>query len=92
MTTCPRCAAALHPLADLARLALQTAERAGQGLHALQNRRIAVPTLVTLALQEGHLDGRILAARLACHAGTCSPHPAQNTGTQPPTLSGSHRR
>lgn len=70
--TCPRCGSAMHPLADLAKLALQTSDRAGQGLHALDNRRLAVPSIVPVALQEAHLDGRILALRLACHAGTCT--------------------
>lgn len=70
-STCPRCGAALHPLADLVKLAQQTSDRAREGLHALENRRIAVPSLVPVALQEAHLDGRILAARLACHAGVC---------------------
>ncbi len=84
MTACPHCGAQLHPLADLARLALQISTRSGQGLHALENRRIAVPSVVPVALQEAHLDGRILAARLACHAGTCA---APESASSPTTAS-----
>jgi hypothetical protein len=54
--TCPRCGAPLHPLADLA---------------ALETRRLALPSVVAVALQEARLDCRILAERLSCHAGLC---------------------
>ncbi len=68
---CPRCGSDLHPLADLVKLAKQTSARAAHGLEALENRRLAVPSAVPVALQECRLDCRILAERLACHAGTC---------------------
>ncbi len=71
--TCPRCHAELHPLSDLVKLARQTSDRAAHGLEALENRRLAVPGAVPVALQEAKLDCRILAARLACHAGACAP-------------------
>ncbi len=73
MRVCPRCGAELHPLADLVKLARQTSARAAHGLEALQNRRLAVPSAVPVALQEAHLDCRILAERLACHAEACGP-------------------
>ncbi len=73
MSACPRCGAELHPLADLVKLARQTSARAAHGLEALQNRRLAVPSAVPVALQEAKLDCRILAERLACHAETCGP-------------------
>ncbi len=68
---CPRCGAVLHPLADLVKLARQTSARAAHGLEALENRRLAVPSAVPVALQETQRGCRILAERLACHAGTC---------------------
>jgi hypothetical protein len=73
MTTCPRCGAPLHPLADLVALALQTSGRAADALAALEARRLALPSIVPVALQEAHLDGRSLAERLTHHAGTCTP-------------------
>jgi hypothetical protein len=69
---CPRCGAELHALVDLVKLARQTSGRAADALHALETRRLALPSIVGVALSEAHLDGRLLAARLACHAGTCS--------------------
>lgn len=69
--TCPRCGAELHLLAALVLLARQISQRSAHGLDALENRRIAVPSAVPVALKESHLDCRILAERLACHAGLC---------------------
>ncbi len=68
---CPLCGTPLHPLADLVTLARQASARAAHGLEALENRRLAVPSAVPVALQEAKLDCRILAERLACQAGTC---------------------
>lgn len=70
-STCPRCGVPLHPHEGLHRLALQISQRSAHGLEALENRRLAVPTAVSVALQEAKLDCRILANRLACHAGLC---------------------
>lgn len=98
-TPCPRCGAEVHPLVDLAKLARQTSGRAADALHALETRRLALPSIVPVALQEAHLDGRILAARLSCHAGTCAvperaptqaPPAEQATGPQPPTTERNH--
>lgn len=79
--TCPRCGAELHPLANLVKLARQTSGRAADALQALETRRLALPSIVGVALSEAHLDCRLLAERLSCHARTCAP---RSTSSAPP--------
>lgn len=72
LSTCPRCGAALHPLADLANLALQLRQTAAAARRDLDRMRLAFPSTVGAALAEIRLDAPILARRIACHAGACS--------------------
>ena len=70
---CPRCASERHTMASCIEVLRQTSARSAHALEALQNRRLAVPSAVPVALQEAKLDCRIVAERLACIAGTCQP-------------------
>lgn len=74
---CQRCGQPVYPLGDLAALARQISNRAGEGLQALDRMRLAIPSTVGAALQEARLDGAILDRRISCHAGTCLKAPLQ---------------
>ena len=70
--TCPRCGRPLQPLSLLARQALRLAGAAGRLDRAFERMRLAIPQDLVAAKRELVTGSLMLAAGLACHAGTCA--------------------